>query len=118
MIDSYNFPDGWVGLKIRDVYKIFCSWSGGYLHGDSWRMNSGTEDIEEIENSSSVKIKGYSGSVYVCNKFNYGDISVYNSSVLKNFLAQLEENNIQYVVFDTANEFIESFRDAKQKDLI
>ena len=44
-------PDTWVMLEITDgkdtFYKIFGGWSGGYLDGDSWRMNSGVETVTE-----------------------------------------------------------------------
>lgn len=37
------WPDNWVVLKIavdgNTLYKVLGGWSGGYLDGDSWRMN-------------------------------------------------------------------------------
>ncbi|TMP72744.1 hypothetical protein CWB76_01990 [Pseudoalteromonas sp. S1609] len=39
-------PQGWVILKFStpaDIYyKVFSSWRGGYLDGDSWRLSSGS----------------------------------------------------------------------------
>lgn len=64
-------PDNWVIVKINSkehgtYYKVLGGWSGGYLHGDSWRMNSGIGRIEEDDQTYSFY--GYSGSVYICNK--------------------------------------------------
>ena len=40
-------PNKWVILEIEFKsgveYKVFGSWTGGYLDGDSWRLNSGIE---------------------------------------------------------------------------
>ena len=55
-------PDLWVVLKIGDMYKVFGSWYGGYLHGDSWRLNSGIREVKIIDNK--IEFHGYSGSVY------------------------------------------------------
>ena len=47
---EYN-PNRWVILSFTDEketwYKVFGSWSGGYLDGDSWRLSSGLDKIEE-----------------------------------------------------------------------
>ena len=63
-------PDNWVMVKCEciegDYYKIVGGWSGGYLDGDSWRINSGVTSVEETENS--YHFYGSSGSVYICGK--------------------------------------------------
>lgn len=69
-MSEYN-PDNWVIVKIMpegedEFYKVLAGWSGGYLHGDSWRMNSGIDKVEEDENFYSFI--GESGSVYKCHK--------------------------------------------------
>lgn len=65
-----NTPDNWVLLKItletETYYKVLAGWSGGYLDGDSWRMNSGIAKVEEDEDYYSFI--GESGSVYKCHK--------------------------------------------------
>lgn len=64
-------PDSWVIIKIKDIedkefYKVLAGWSGGYLDGDSWRMNSGIDKVEfDGEYYSFI---GQSGSVYKCHK--------------------------------------------------
>ena len=65
-------PDNWVIVKIMDGegvakgYKVLGGWSGGYLDGDSWRMNSGITSYKD--NGDSYSFYGFSGSVYECNK--------------------------------------------------
>lgn len=63
-------PDNWVIIKIKHpkeiMYKILAGWSGGYLDGDSWRMNSGIVKVQEEGNH--ILFHGYSGSVYKCRK--------------------------------------------------
>ena len=70
-------PDNWVVLKIPTalqasgfIYKVLGGWSGGYLDGDSWRMNSGIARVEE--DNQCYYFYGHSGSCYQCNKESYG----------------------------------------------
>lgn len=70
---EYN-PDSFVVLKMTNkdqtFYKVLGGWSGGYLNGTSWRLNSG---IERVELEGNVyKFYGASGSTYLCHKENYG----------------------------------------------
>lgn len=67
-------PDNWVVIKVmakpNDThYRVFAGWSGGYLDGDSWRLNSGIVKVEEDENY--YYFYGSSGSFYKCNKDAY-----------------------------------------------
>lgn len=69
-MNEYN-PDSWVIVKISQpdlpaVYKVLAGWSGGYLDGDSWRMNSGIVKVEK--NGDYFDFTGDSGSVYKCHK--------------------------------------------------
>ena len=83
---SEYYPDNWVVLKIKQgkldsgLYKVLGGWSGGYLDGDSWRMNSGISKV--TENGDYLKFWGYSGSCYVCHKDTYrltmANAGVYN----------------------------------------
>lgn len=63
-------PDNWVMIKIlndgKPFYKIVGGWSGGYLDGDAWRINSGVTKVEETEDR--YFFYGNSGSVYECHK--------------------------------------------------
>ena len=55
-------PDSFVIVKVPFGYKVLGGWSGGYLDGDSWRMNSGIKSFY-IEKECYYFV-GYSGSVY------------------------------------------------------
>jgi hypothetical protein len=68
-------PDRWVVLKIFSssdgtFYRVLGSWYGGYLCGDSWRLNSGIERVEKTEDA--FLFYGFSGSCYECGIDNYG----------------------------------------------
>lgn len=68
-------PDNWVVLKfttheMKTFYKVLGGWSGGYLTGDSWRLNSGITKVEEHDGC--YYFSGFSGSVYRCGKESYG----------------------------------------------
>ncbi len=67
-------PDNYVIIKIIDnetvFYKLLVGWSGGYLDGDSWRMNSGITRVEET--NTAFIFHSESGSTYNCGKLNYG----------------------------------------------
>jgi len=77
-------PDNWVVLKITvdgtTLYKVLAGWSGGYLNGDAWRMNSGITRVEDHETYYSFY--GSSGSVYKVWKDGYrlrmNNAGVYN----------------------------------------
>ena len=65
-------PDSWVIIKIDNpeyekiYYKVLGGWSGGYLDGDSWRMNSGITKIER--DGDYYLFHGISGSTYKCHE--------------------------------------------------
>lgn len=84
-------PDKWVMVKFvnngETIYKIFTSWYGGYLHGDSWQLNSGCTRIEE--DGDYYLFHGTSGSIYRCHKDTYG-MSGYTSGVFGNFVRKFE----------------------------
>ena len=70
--DMTYSPDNWVVIKYKGDdphYKVLAGWSGGYLDGDSWRMNSGIVRVEEDEHL--FLFYGASGSCYECNKQSY-----------------------------------------------
>lgn len=66
-------PDHWLCLEITlddgaIVHKILAGWNGGYLQGNSWRLNSGIKHIS-VQNDKYI-VYGYSGSKYHCFKHN------------------------------------------------
>ena len=72
---EYN-PDSWVVIKMtykdETFYKVLGGWSGGYLNGDSWRLNSGIEKCEYDIANDKWRFYGSSGSVYIVNPESYG----------------------------------------------
>lgn len=85
-------PNKWVVIKIKDqgkiLYKVFGCWSGGYLDGDSWRLNSGIKEIEQ--NDTHFFFKGQSGSCYVCHKEMYG-LTAYGHGILSDFMERYSD---------------------------
>ena len=66
-------PDNWVVFKHiqKDevAYRVLAGWSGGYLTGDSWSVNSGIIKVEE--EPEYFLFHGWSGSIYKCRKGSY-----------------------------------------------
>lgn len=86
MNEHYDYaPDKWMLIQItgRDPhYRVFGSWSGGYLGSDSWRMNSGIVAVKQV--GDYYFFMGHTGSVYRCHKDMYG-ANVYGYGVLKQY---------------------------------
>ena len=91
-------PDNWVILKIKKAnaeeyfYKVLGGWSGGYLDGDSWRMNSGVSKV--TEEGGYFLFHGFSGSVYKCHKQGYG-LRMNNVGVYENLLETYGKEVVQ-----------------------
>jgi len=91
----YN-PDAYTLLRIENTneifYKVFASWRGGYLDGDSWRMNSGITKTERIPYNSSYKegclwnVYGESGSCYQVYSGSYDRLGLYNEGVIQDLI--------------------------------
>ena len=83
--------DNWVVIKMKGDdphYRLLTGTSGGYLYGDSWRMNSGIIKVEEEE--TFYYFYGSSGSSYCCYKESYT-------------LRMNIRTDIQQVVYDAIN---------------
>lgn len=69
-------PNNWIVFHVKGhddqsgIYKVLAGWSGGYLDGDSWRINSGIDKVEF--DGDYFKFYGASGSCYKCHKDSYG----------------------------------------------
>ena len=99
-------PHFWTMVKVKNdgetFYKIFGSWSGGYLDGDYWRLNSGIIRVES--EGDKFKFFGASGSVYEVKKDAYGSTG-YGYSVLSsardshknNFVPLTEEEALKVI---------------------
>lgn len=100
-----EIPNRWLLLELPDKeYKIFGSWDGSYLNGESYRVNSGIESVAIEEDH--YLFYGYSGSIYRCYKDSYGIANSYCSSVLLNILSKADgkikmiedKNNLKNIV--------------------
>ena len=94
-------PERWVVLEFvapdETIQKVFAGWYGGYLDGDSWKINSGNKAERELDDR--WEFDGYSGSTYVCHKSAYG-MSVYMSSLLSGWLELAKKENITINILD------------------
>ena len=82
------YPDEWCLVRIEGTdphWRVFGSWRGGYLDGDSWRLNSGVTSVQLTGSEKQIlAFSGHTGSVYECSIHAQGIRSPYNSSVLNN----------------------------------
>ena len=86
-------PEKWLVIKIEGPefplhYKVFACWFGGFLKGDSWKLNSGI--TKAIKDGSFYNFEGHSGSVYKCHDKAYG-INIYGSSILNDIIKRSKE---------------------------
>jgi len=93
---SEYIPDKWVVVKIegKDVpltYKVFACWYGGFLNGDSWKMNSGIKKVTKKKNC--WYFEGFSGSVYECYKERYRT-NMYGGGVLKDIIERSKQVSV------------------------
>lgn len=107
MSDYTYAPENWCLIRINlpeeTIYKVFGEWRGGYLHGDSWRLNSGVVKVEQDDDY--YYYYGESGSCYKCSKNNYGIRSSYNLSVLSGMIEDTKKK------FNTTIDILENPRE-------
>ena len=97
-------PDKWVVVKIEGedvplIYKVFACWYGGFLNGDSWKMNSGIKKVRLLEKKYWM-FTGFSGSIYQCHVEGYGT-NMYGGGVLQGFIEKAKE---QDTIIEVLNE--------------
>jgi hypothetical protein len=108
-------PEQWVVVKIenpkekdpflRTVHKVFASWAGCYTAVDSWKMNSGIDRI--MEDESTVKFYGYSGSCYECKKGSYGTGFSYTAGILDNFINKAKDMGARITILPEDTNWME-----------
>lgn len=108
---SNYVPDHWqivylASPEMAPVYKVFTTWSGGYVWGDEWRLNSGIEKIED--KGDSYDVHGASGSVYKLRKGREG-MSGYGQGVLTRLRGQIEASGgiMELMDISEVQEFLE-----------
>ena len=92
--------DNWVVIHMNGDdphYRILSGVSGGYLSGDSWRMNSGIVRVEEDEDY--FYFYGASGSCYQCHKNAY--CLRKNNASIWNQLQELHSDKVELMDKDT-----------------
>lgn len=95
----YN-PDSWVILEFNSadagkVHKVFAGWRGGYMDGESWKLNSGIVKVTETEKT--LDFIGESGSTYRCHKDGFG-MSFYMQSILASWVRRLQESGLDATI--------------------
>lgn len=102
------FPDRWLVVKINSEqphYRVFASWGGGYLDGDTWKLNSGITKVTLIDGV--YHFEGSSGSVYECRENSYGATG-YGHGVLSSIISRsLKENDVVIDVLPEDTNFLE-----------
>ena len=90
-----NSPDKWIILKIKGeketFYRVLAGWSGGYLEGQSWKLNSGITKVSK--DGDFYLFEGHSGSVYKCHKNAYGT-NMISSEILNEILSNPKHKDI------------------------
>lgn len=104
---KYN-PDNWIIVKIafpdkEVLYKILAGWSGGYLDGDAWRMNSGIDKVEV--DGDIINFIGTSGSVYSCHK-NSETVRMNNAFIWERLQKEYPDYVSQIDYVDFVKEFV------------
>ena len=100
-------PDYWQVVRITStegkvLYKVFAIWVGGYVEGDSWKLNSGIKKV--VKEDDYIFFTGYSGSVYRClNEEHVYRTTAYTHGALESMIkkADLIGAKIEVVPFDT-----------------
>lgn len=105
---DYYTPDRWVVLEFtttrHTTYKVLAGWSGGYLQGQSWKLNSGITKVEE--DGDCYLFHGASGSVYCCRKSGYGWNS-YMTDVYRSFEEKINDIDANMTVMPEKTNFLE-----------
>jgi hypothetical protein len=95
--------DNWVVIKMKGDdphYRLLVGTSGGYLDGDSWRMNSGITKVEEDE--AFYYFYGSSGSRYRCCNFTKSSYTLrMNNTGIWDQLQQIHGDKVEMMPEDT-----------------
>jgi hypothetical protein len=87
-----TIPECWKVIEYIDDEgktnrRVFAGWRGGYLSGDSWRLNSSIVKTEEFDKY--YIFHGTSGSKYCCHKKSEGIMSMWLQSIFEDFVIKL-----------------------------
>lgn len=105
------YPDRWMLVRVQRQedaapwYKVFAMWSGGYLTGDSWRLNSGIVKTH-LDDGDEWTMVGESGTAYFGREQSYG-WNLYGANVFRDLQKQLQEKYTGFT-FEPITEFAEA----------
>ena len=106
-MSTYN-PDRWMVVSIthnsKTHYRVFGVWGGGYLNGDSWKLNSGITKATLVDDE--YHFEGSSGSVYVCRKNSYGS-SGYGWGLLNSMIEDAIKQGALIQILEEDTDFLE-----------
>lgn len=86
------------------ITKLFAVWTGGYLDGAQWKLNSGVTKITKEDGMYFVH--GYSGSVYAI-PVEQPTMTSYGASVINNIDKQAKGQNINIELISSEEAFKE-----------
>lgn len=108
-------PDRWLLIWIDDgagppFVKVFATWAGGYTTGDSWRLNSGIDNVVSLDEDGWI-VRGESGTHYRLHDRSYGIAGRSNHYVLQNLLEKFP-NQISILTEDEARSWLDTKNNA------
>lgn len=107
---SDYWPDTYQFIRISSdqdkeiVTKLFAVWTGGYLDGASWKINSGITKI--VKEDGMYYVHGCSGSVYAI-PIEQPPMTSYGASVLNDIDKQAKGANINIELISSEEAFKE-----------
>jgi len=92
------YPDKWSIIKQTHEdgeiwYRLFANFYGGYVNGDSWRINSGIDVVKEDDKSFTIN-GAKSNTIYMCNKKSYG-ITSYGMLVFSSLQSEVLDHGVK-----------------------
>lgn len=85
-----------------DFYKILAGWLGGYLYGDSWRINSSCTSVTRDGNT--LEFAGASGNVYRVHEHAYGT-SMLTAGILKKLEDEAALASIEFEILSAETDW-------------
>jgi hypothetical protein len=104
---TYN-PNRWLVVSVtqntKTHYRVFGVWGGGYLNGDSWKLNSGITKATLVDGV--YHFEGSSGSVYECRQNSYGS-SGYGWGILNSIIENSMKQGTLIQILEEDTDFLE-----------
>lgn len=110
-------PDRWELVLIKkqtspNIIKVLGEWLGGYLSGNSWRLNSGICDVKPVTDDFHVcELIGWSGSTYRVNNIMRG-LGAYGTGVFLDLKESVQK------AYASEGVSVELLPDVHPKDLV